>query len=108
MRRHLGEFEHLLLLALSQLGPDASGLEVRALIEARTGRVLSPGAIYTGCQRLERRGFLKSTFGEPSPSRGGKRKKLYRLSPAGARALESARTALAEMTRGLRPARSSR
>ena len=102
VRHHLGEFEQLLLFALAHTGPDASGVDVRELIEARTGRSLSPGAIYTGFQRLERRGFVASIFGDPTPARGGKRRKLYRLRPAGARALDQARAALAGMARGLR------
>jgi PadR family transcriptional regulator, regulatory protein PadR len=102
MRVHLGEFEQLLLLALAQLGPDASGVDVRELIEKRTGRTISPGAIYTAFQRLERRGFVTSTFGEPMPQRGGKRRKLYRLRAAGARSLDAMQAALAQMARGLR------
>jgi DNA-binding PadR family transcriptional regulator len=101
-RMHLGEFELLLLLALAQLGADASGVDVRELIEARTGRTTSPGAIYTAYQRLERRGFVASVFGEPTPQRGGKRRKLYRLRPAGMRALAAAHSALGDMSRGLR------
>jgi PadR family transcriptional regulator, regulatory protein PadR len=108
MRVHLGEFEQLLLLALVRLGTDASGLDVRECIEQRTTRTISPGAIYTGFQRLERRGFVASGLGDPTPQRGGKRKKLYRLRPAGARALHDAHAALAGMTRGLRPKTSAR
>jgi DNA-binding PadR family transcriptional regulator len=106
-RRHLGEFEHLLLLALAQLGPEASGVDVREIVEARTGRVLSPGAVYTAFQRLEGRGFVSSAMGEPTPQRGGRRKKLYRLRPAGARRIEATQAALAAMARGLHPKASS-
>ena len=102
MRTHLGEFEQLLLLALAQLGPDVSGLDVQALIEQRTGRTISPGAIYTAMQRLERRGFISASFGEPTPMRGGKRRRLYRLRAAGTRAIEQSRSALAQMGRGLK------
>ena len=108
MRTHLGEFEHLLLLALSQLGADASGVDVRELIEQRTGRAISPGAIYTAMQRLERRGFVSADFGDPTPQRGGKRRRLYRLRAAGARALAQAQSALAEMGRGLKARVSTR
>jgi DNA-binding PadR family transcriptional regulator len=101
-RLHLGEFEQLLLMALGHLGADASGVDIRELIEARTGRAISPGAIYTALQRLERRGFVTTSFGDPTPQRGGKRKKLYRLRPAGARSLAAMQSALAQMARGLR------
>jgi DNA-binding PadR family transcriptional regulator len=108
MRMHLGEFEQLLLLALARLGSDASGIDVRECIEERTGRAISPGAIYTGFQRLERRGFVATGFGDPTPQRGGKRKKLYRLRPAGVRALNDAQAVLVGMTRGLRSKASAR
>jgi len=108
MRTHLGEFEQLLLLALAQLGPEASGVDVRELIERRTGRTISPGAIYTAMRRLERRGFVSADFGAPTPQRGGKRRRLYRLRAAGARALAQSQSVLAEMGRGLRPKVSSR
>src|SRR5262245_7211294 len=107
-RVHLGEFEQLLLLALAQLGDDTSGGRVSGLIEDRTGRVVSPGAVYTAFQRLERRGFVTAAFGDPTPQRGGKRQKLYRLRPAGARALADMQDALARMTRGLRPRATTR
>ena len=108
MRVHLGEFEQLLLMALGQLGPDASGTDIRACIEQRTGRTISPGAIFTAMQRLERRAFVASALGEPSAQRGGKRKKLYRLLPAGSRALQDMQSALASMARGLRTRPASR
>lgn len=108
MRRHLGEFEHLLLLALAGLESDASGTAVRRAIQARTGRVLSPGAIYTGFSRLERRGYVRSSFGDPTPERGGKRRRLYRLTAGGSTALQDAQTSLARMARGLRAATARR
>jgi len=107
-RVHLGEFEQMLLLALARLDPDASSLDVRSCIETRTGRIISPGAIYTAFQRLERRGFVASGFGEPTPQRGGKRKKLYRLRPAGVRALQDMQAALSGLARGLKPRATSR
>ena len=100
-RLHLGEFEQLLLLALTQLGPDASGVDVRELIERRTGRTISPGAIYTAMQRLERRGFVSADFGEPTPQRGGKRKRHYELAPLGLRALQASYRSIRSMADGI-------
>src|SRR5579863_7396119 len=102
MRRHLGELEQVLLLALAHLGEEAYGVSVATLIEARTGRVLSPGAIYTALDRLEQRGFVSSRWGDKTPERGGKRKRYYRLRPAGALALRQTQHALAQMARGLK------
>jgi PadR family transcriptional regulator PadR len=99
----LGTFEQLLLFALVRLGHDTYGVPIRAEIEARTGRVVSPGAIYTALDRLERRGLVRSTLGDPSATRGGKRKRLYRLTASGAAAIADAHGQIAEMARGLRP-----
>ena len=104
-RSHLGEFEQLLLYALLRIGSSefASGLDVGRTIEARTGRAMSPGAVYTGLSRLESRRLVASRLGEPSPARGGKRRRLYRITASGARMLATSHTALAEMARGLAP-----
>jgi len=103
MRTFLGEFEQLLLFALLHLEDDAYGVSIRRLIEERTGRTVSAGAVYTALERLERRGFVSSRLGEPTPERGGKRKRYYRLEAPGHRALERSRDALAGMARGLAP-----
>jgi DNA-binding PadR family transcriptional regulator len=100
--RPLREFEQLLLQALAHLGDDAHGGSIRRLIEARTGRVASPGAIYTACDRLTRRGLVTSMLGEPTPERGGKRKRYYRLRPPGLAALRALQAAQAGMLRGLK------
>ena len=102
MRTYLGEFEQLLLLAL-QHEEEAYGASIRAAIEARTGRVVSPGAIYTALDRLERRGLVSSWLGDPTAQRGGKRKRHYRIERDGAELLQRSQEALTRMARGLRP-----
>ena len=103
MRTYLGEFEQLLLFALVQLEDDAYGGRVRELIEARTRRAVSPGAIYTALDRLETRGLVSSSLGEATAQRGGKRKRYYRIEPAGAELLRQSHDALTRMARGLAP-----
>jgi DNA-binding PadR family transcriptional regulator len=104
MRSYLGEFEQLLMLALVHLPEeDAYGTRIRAEIEARTGRTVSPGAIYTALDRLEQRGLVSSRLGDPTPSRGGKRKRHYRLQAAGLHLLQRTQDALARMAHGLDP-----
>ena len=76
MAHTIGDFEQLILLALVRLGSDAYGVTIRREIEERTGRVISPGALYTALDRLEKRGFVSSRLGDPTPERGGKRKRL--------------------------------
>ena len=68
MRTYLGEFEQLLLFAVVHLGDDAYGTKIRSAIEAKAGRTVSPGAIYTALDRLETRGLVSSTLGEPTRS----------------------------------------
>ena len=103
MRSYLGEFEQLLMLALLQLEDDAYGSRIRESIEQRTGRTVSPGAVYTALDRLESRGLVSSVLGEPTPQRGGKRKRYYRLEPQGTELLRRSQDALARMARGLTP-----
>ena len=103
MRRHLGEFEQVLLYALVRLGPDAPGLDVARVIAERTGRAVSPGAIYTGLDRLEERRLVSSRLGQPTPQRGGKRRRLNRITPAGTTLLSDMHAALSELSRGLAP-----
>jgi DNA-binding PadR family transcriptional regulator len=101
MADHIGEFEQLILFALVRLRADAYGVTIRSEIESRTGRAISPGALYTALGRLERRGLVASRLGEPTPERGGKRKRLYTLQPAGERALARVYESLRMMANGV-------
>ena len=103
MRTYLGEFEQLLLFAVLHLDADAYGTRIREAIESRTGRTVSPGAIYTALDRLERRGLVTSWLGDPTAQRGGKRKRHYRLEPAGAELLQRSHEAIQKMAHGLEP-----
>jgi PadR family transcriptional regulator len=103
MAKSLGEFEQLMLLALVRLGDEAYGVRMRQEIEERTGRAISAGAVYTALERLEARGFVASALGEPTPERGGRRKRYYQLLPAGAEALGRSYAALSKMAHGLGP-----
>ena len=97
----LGEFEQLVLLALVRLGPDAYGATIRREIEARTGRDLAISAVYVTLDRLEIKGLVKSRIGEPTPQRGGRRRKHFALQPAGRRAITVACRTFTLMTEGL-------
>jgi DNA-binding PadR family transcriptional regulator len=97
----LGEFEQLVLLALLRLGRDAYGASVTLELEAEGGRVVSVAAVHTTLDRLEHKGFTKSRLGDPTPQRGGKRKRHYEVTPAGIRALQHSMRALRKMVKGL-------
>lgn len=100
----LGEFEQLVLLALIRLDEEAYGMAVRREIESRADRDVSIGAVYATLDRLEEKGLVRSRLGEPSVSRGGRAKKCFTITSAGARALEKSQQALRQMLDGL-PAR---
>jgi DNA-binding PadR family transcriptional regulator len=100
-RDHLGRFEHLLLLAVIRLGEEAYGMTIRRELADHTGREVSVGAIYTALSRLEARGYVQSKLGEPTPERGGKAKRYYRVLPAGRKALAKAQSVLLGLARDL-------
>ena len=101
MGHHLGEFEQLILFALVSLGDQAYGVSIRQEIEARAGRAVSVGAVYTALDRLESRGYVRSRVGDPTPQRGGRRKKYYEIEPEGAATLSRSYTTLNRMADGL-------
>jgi DNA-binding PadR family transcriptional regulator len=101
MSQPLGEFEQIVLLALVRLGRDAYGATVRREIEMRAGREVSISAVYTTLERLEQKGLVRSRVGEPTPERGGRRRRHFELLPLGARSLRDAYNALTGMTAGI-------
>jgi PadR family transcriptional regulator PadR len=92
-RDTLGNFEFQLLAVLLERPRDAYGVSIMERIEERTGRAPSLGAIYTGLDRLEKKGFVKSWWGEPTMERGGRRKRYYKIEKSGAEAVR--RTSMA-------------
>jgi len=97
----LGEFEQMVLLALVRLGPEAYGATIRREIETRTGRDLAISAVYVTLDRLETKGLVRSRVGDPTPQRGGRRRKHFVLLPAGRRAITEACRAFNLMVEGL-------
>ena len=99
----LGSLEHIVLLAMVQLDATAHGALIRREIHARTGRDISIGAVYATLERLEGKGYVSSKTGEPTPERGGRAKRLFRLEAAGAAALRTSEQTLRAMTVGATP-----
>ena len=97
----LGEFEQMVMLALLRLGPDAYGAAVCSEIEERSGRGVSVGAVHTTIDRLEQKGLVKSRVGDPTPQRGGKRKRHYEVATTGMKALQASYRSLRNMADGL-------
>ena len=97
----LGEFEQIVLLAVLRLKGEAYGVSIRAEISKRTGREPSAGALYTTLDRMEQKGLLTSRMGEPTPERGGRAKRFYVVTTAGAAAITRAQSAFRSMLDGL-------
>ena len=93
----LGEFELVVLLAVSRLGDDAYGLRIQRDVSAMRRREYAVGAIYTTLQRLEVKGLVVSSMSDPLPVRGGRSRRQYQLTAAGTRALRAARTLAARL-----------
>ena len=99
----LGEFEHLVLVAIHQLRGKAYGMTIRREIADRTGRDVSIGAVYTTLDRLERKGFVRSWRGDPTPERGGRAKRYFKIDAPGVRALNQSVETRTRMWAGLVP-----
>ena len=88
----LTRMEELLLLAVWNLQEKAYGLAVRRQLSELLGRKISVGAVYVPLERLVRKGMLSTEESEPTQKRGGRRKRFYRLTAQGRRALLDIRT----------------
>ncbi len=84
----IGEFEEVVLLTVAILFENAYGISIKEEIEKRLSRKVSVGAMRTALNRLEKKGFLISEFGEATAVRGGKRKRFFKVTPYGKDALE--------------------
>ena len=97
----LGEFEQAVLLALLRHGDQAYGTVIHRELEARLQRVVSASAVYATLDRMEDKGYVRSSIGEPTHERGGRRRRYFRLAPAGAQALSHAYRNFKQLVQGL-------
>ena len=97
----LGEFEYLLITAAAGLGDEAYGAAIREQIETHTGRKCSIGALYTTIDRLETKGLLKTFMGEATAQRGGRAKRMVRVTPKGVQAASDFYNAVTSVSRGV-------
>lgn len=86
---HLGEFEEIVLLTVAILNGEAYGVSIIEEIESRVDRNVSLGAIQTVLKRLEEKRLVKSSFGEATKVRGGKRKRYYTITAQGQQILRA-------------------
>jgi PadR family transcriptional regulator PadR len=88
---NLGEFEEIVMLTVAILNDQAYGVAIKEDIENRVNRNVSVGALRTALKRLEKKGLLKSAFGEATAVRGGKRKRYFTITPYGKTVLHEVR-----------------
>jgi DNA-binding PadR family transcriptional regulator len=91
--RPLGEFERAVLLAVLRLDENAYGVAIRDELEKRLHRGVSFGAVYTTLDRLLEKRLVSAYNGDPTPERGGRAKKFFKVEPRGLESLEHARRA---------------
>lgn len=88
----LGEFEEILLLLVGILEKEAYAFKIAEEFEIQAGKSVSIGAVHSTLSRLEKKGFLNSEMGSPSATRGGRRKRIFKITAYGQRALEDSRS----------------
>src|SRR5262245_22044309 len=99
--QQLGEFEQLVLLAIARLADEAYGVAIRQDIITHGRRSVSVGALYVTLDRLEKKGYLRSSWGEATAVRGGRAKRYYTLTSAGISVLSAARKRMDRMWMGV-------
>ena len=100
-REFLGGFELLVLLALIRLGDEAYGVPISEAIEESSGKEVAMGSVYITLDRLERKGFVSSSLGEPTAERGGRAKTYFRITTRGLREVRQARRTLMTLWQGV-------
>jgi DNA-binding PadR family transcriptional regulator len=96
-RSYLGEFELMLLLAVIHLGDEAYGVPISRELEAHRGKDVAVGSVYAALERLEAKGLVSSSLGEPTPERGGKAKRYFRITKEGLRQVGETRRVLTRL-----------
>jgi DNA-binding PadR family transcriptional regulator len=97
----LSEVEQLVLLAVLRVGEEAYAVPIREELRARGGVDLSRGSVYVTLERLERKGYLRSRFSEPTRERGGKARRCFAVEPAALPRLRQAQRSLQQMWEGV-------
>jgi DNA-binding PadR family transcriptional regulator len=98
---YLGEFEHLILLAVLQCGDSADTVSVLQTLADRAGRRVARGALFTALDRLETKGLVRSRLGTPLAERGGRARRYYTVTGPGRHAVRATQAAVASLSHGL-------
>jgi len=99
--RSLTDLEFMILLATMRMGDEAYGVQIARELEQTGGRTVLLGAVYATLDRLESMGLVRSTVGDPTPERGGRAKRYFRVTPAGIRAAKDTQNAFVSLWRNV-------
>lgn len=100
-RESLGHFELLVMLALLRQGDEAYGVPIADAIAQSTGKTVILASVYNTLERLEQKGLVRSTLGQPTPERGGRAKRYFSITTPGLREVRAAKKALTVLWRGI-------
>jgi PadR family transcriptional regulator len=107
-RNYLGELELMILLTVVSLGEEAYGVPISREIGRHLGRDVSLGSVYAALERLAAKGLVSSRLGDPTPERGGKARRYFRVTKAGMKQMQETRRVLQRMWRSLPELRGER
>lgn len=96
----LGEFEHLVVLAVLRLRDEAYAPGIARTLEERAQREMSRGTLYAALERLERRGLLEWEEAPAAEGRGGRRRRRFWVTEAGRAAARERRDILMDLWAG--------
>jgi len=100
-REYLGQLELMVLLVVMRPAKDTYGALISRDIAEKSGREVALASVYAALERLERKGLVTSSLGEPTPERGGKARTYFKPTPAGIAAARAAHGTLTRLYRGL-------
>jgi PadR family transcriptional regulator, regulatory protein PadR len=100
-RETVGNFELMVLLAVLRVGEKAYGVPIARELEATSGRDVLLGSVYAALDRLESKGLVASSVGDPTPERGGRAKKFFRVTAKGLREVRETRRTLVKLWHGV-------
>jgi PadR family transcriptional regulator PadR len=100
-RTYLGEFELLIMLTVVYLGDEAYGVPISREIEKYRGREVSIGSVYSALDRLEAKGLVTSSVGDPTPERGGRAKRYFQVTKQGLHDVRQTRRLLTRLWESL-------
>ncbi len=96
----LGDLQQMTMLAVARLGGEAYGAAVREELRRVAGRNVAVPTVYVTLVRLEEQGLVESTEAPAAGERGGRARRVFKLTPTGWHALDQARAAMARMWEG--------